>query len=189
MCPVCKSLADEKFYPLENKFKVIKYFKDYLGKDPDRKAREEIGKIFQDKPTTEWVHGIMPSKCPFCGNLATNRGIIQSIRIGSPEYEKIIVKGETPSLVCKRCGDLSLYLNHVYDFSREQSVEILKHISTIETEIKEKDLICCDTCAKDLGNKEDYKKSLTKKEKDLLKKHAKKYLCKNCMENLWKNKK
>ena len=184
MCPPCKALADEKFYPLENQFKVRAYFKDYLGKTPDRKAREEIRKIFKEKPSNQWIHGIMPSRCPFCHNLATNRGMIQSIRIGSPEYKKIIQKGEIPSLVCKRCGDLSLYLNHVYDFSREQSVEILKHISKIENKIKKEKLVACQKCAKGLGPKEEYEKSLTEKEKEFLKKSSKKYLCKSCIKSL-----
>lgn len=184
MCPVCKSLADEKFYPLENEFKVRAYFKDYLGKVPDKKARDEISQIFKKKPTTEWLHGIMPSKCPFCNNLATNRGIIQGIRIGSPEYKKIIEEGKLPSLVCKRCGDLSLYLNHVYDFSREQSVEVLKHIAEIEEQIKKENLVSCQKCARGLGKKEDYEKNLTEEEKELLTKHAKKFICKPCMESL-----
>ena len=185
MCKVCKHLADEKFYTIENEFLARKYFKDYLNKAPGTKEREGLHKLFTDKPATEWIHGIMPSRCPFCNNMSTNRGIIQSIKIGSPTHEKIIIKGETPTLVCKSCGDLSLYLNHVYSFSREQSIEVLKHVSEIKTKNKKENLICCQICARGLGKKEDYEKlPKTEEEKSLMKFHVKKYLCDDCLKNL-----
>jgi len=185
MCKVCKHLADEKFYIIENEFMARKYFKDYLHKVPGTKEREELHKLFTTKPTTEWIHGIMPSKCPFCNNMSTNRGIIQSIKVGSPHYKKIIEKEETPKLVCKACGDLSLYLNHIYNFSREQSVEILKHITKLKEKNKKENLICCQICAKGLGNKETYKKiSRTEAEREAMKLHTKKYVCGDCLKNL-----
>ena len=211
MCEVCKSLSDEKFYEIKNEFLARKYFKDHIRKDPNKTisqpaltdevedengdkvtkiispaktASQVLHEQFTEKPTNEWVHGILPSKCPFCQNLSANKGIIQTIKRESEHYKKYVEGGELPDLVCKACGDLSLYLNHVYSFSREQSVKILNTVKDIRKKNKELNLISCEKCAKGLGNKDEYEKSITEEQKIIMKKHNKKHLCDKCLETI-----
>ena len=186
MCTVCKHLADEKFYEIESDLLARKYFKDYLHKAPDSLEMGELKKLFKGKPKPEWVHGIMPSKCPFCFNMSTNRGIISSLKVGSEKYVEIVENGKVPTLVCKACGDLSLYTNHVYNFSKEQSVEILKHVAEIKKKINAEELICCSGCAKGLGPKKEYEKSefLTEENRKIMNRGARKTLCEDCINRL-----
>lgn len=212
MCKVCTHLSEEKFYEIENEFIARKYFKDYIRKDPNKTiavpkltediinakgetetithpaktASQALHDQFKNKPVSEWIHGIMPSKCPFCQNLSTNRGMIQTIKRDSEDFQKIVVQGIVPHLVCKACGDFSLYLNHVYDFSREQSIEMLKKLKEIRIQNKEQGLIACQNCAKGLGKKEDYEKSfeLSEEEKKLMAKHNRKHICRSCLDSI-----
>ena len=211
MCELCKTLADEKFYEIKNEFLARKYFKDHIRKDPnktiaqpalteevvndkgqtetkivspEKTASQVLHEKFTEKPTTEWIHGIIPSKCPFCKNLSANKGIIQTIKRDSEQYTKYVEGGELPDLVCKACGDLSLYLNHVYSFSREQSVDVLNMVRDIRKKNKDENFIACEKCAKGLGNKDEYEKIITEEEKVIMKKHNKKHLCAKCLETI-----
>ncbi len=184
MCKPCQNLADEKFYEIPNNLLVRKYFKDFLGKKPTKDEREDIDELFKQRPTTKWIHGIMPSRCPICKNLATNRGNIQSYKIGTPQHEKVIIKGITPSLVCKACGDHGLYLNHVYGFSREDTVKALKYLSAIKEANKESKKLVCETCAAECGFGEP---KYTEEEKQFIKKTERKVLCKECIIRLKEN--
>ena len=116
--------------------------------------------------------------------MSTNRGIINTIKRGSERYKRTVDNNEVPSLVCKACGDFSLYINHVYNFSTKQSVELLNLVSKIKKEIKEKDLVCCQTCAVDLGIKKEYEKTLTKEDKEIMLKATKKHMCKKCISKI-----
>ena len=184
MCEVCDHLADEKFYEIPNKFMARKYFKDHLRRPATKEERDDLDQLFVERPTTEWIHGIMPSKCPYCKNLAINKGAIQSYRLGSDKHKKVVIDGIMPSLVCKACGDFSLYLNHVFKFSTIDATKTLRFVCDLKDENKKIEKLVCETCAKECGFKE---RKYTDEQKEIIKKTDRKILCDECLSRLKKH--
>lgn len=137
LCDACQALADQKFYEIPTYLKAKRYFKKYLKRDPTKKEKSELKKQYKEAAEKNAVLGIIPAQCPYCDLLMKNNGVITGFIKDSEPYERFVVKGEIPKLVCKRCGDLSLYVHYQYNFEHEDSVKVLEYVSKLYREKKE----------------------------------------------------
>lgn len=188
MCPLCFKLAEGKFFEIKNVFLARKFYKDYMHQDPntykfknnetgkENTAKEYLDGIYEKYPADKYIIGIMPSTCPFCFNMATNRGAFQILARDSEEYKKFVVGNEIPKLVCKTCGDLTLYLRHAYTLTRPQVISVMNFITPMRKIIKDEGLELCEEC----GLKHIKKAEYTQEQKDKAKLKKKKYLCEDC---------
>jgi hypothetical protein len=135
-CDACKALSNQEFYEITDYKKSLIHFRKVMKKIPEKEEKKNLKNTFKEAEEKNMVMGIMPSRCPYCDLLSKNSECITGFVRDSDEYKKFVIGKELPKLVCKRCGDLSLYLKWQYDFEHTESVKVLELVKELIGTVK-----------------------------------------------------
>lgn len=138
LCDSCEALSNREFYEIKTLNHAKRHYRKVMHKIPEKEEKSNLKDTFKEAEKKNMIMGIMPSQCPYCNLMSKNSECITGFIRDSDEYKRFVIGKEVPKLVCKRCGDLSLYLKWQYDFEHTESVQVLELIKNLIVDIKKR---------------------------------------------------